>query len=193
MKTYCSSTVGGELKVWDLGNRLLDRVILNKTPKVIFFNGSKGDVVVGQGNYLLRVSKDTWLPPGGLDALEKANKHLAILKLQARFRGSSIRRVLGTGIHSKVLNHTRGDDGEGVSVSEDGTLRKKKTEEAKYREDGGVLAGEGIGLEQEMKELLESGGNAMKGEGGGEGGAFFGRRRGNEGKPAQFFGGRRGT
>ncbi|GMH75440.1 hypothetical protein TrRE_jg12194, partial [Triparma retinervis] len=102
LKAYCSSCMGGELKVWDLGNRLLDRVILNKVPKVIFFNGSKGDVVVGQGDYLLRVAKDTWLPPGGFEALEKANKHLAVLKLQARFRGSSMRRLLGTGVRSTV-------------------------------------------------------------------------------------------
>ncbi len=109
LQVYCSSSLDRTIKIWDFGNRLLDRVILNKDPIVCFFNGKSGDVVVGQGNYLLKVNKGTWLPPGGEKALQERQSRDAALKIQARFRGTSIRRVLGTGIQSKELSYIKGD------------------------------------------------------------------------------------
>ena len=169
LKAFCSSCVSGELKVWDLGNRLLDRVILNKEPKVLFFNGGKGDVVVGQGNYLLKVEKETWLPPGGMEALEKANRQLAVMKLQARFRGSSIRRILGTGVQSKVMDHTYGDDTEDVVVGIDGSLRRWKKKEDKVEDElEGAEEKKEREAEEEMRQLIGLSVNDEKG-GGGEG------------------------
>lgn len=106
-KVYCSCSIDGQVKIWDLGNRLLDRVILNKPPTVCFFSGHSSNIVLSQGAYLLMLRKETWMPPGGKKALMEENTKLAIMKLQARFRGSKARLSM---TDNRVLDYMHGDD-----------------------------------------------------------------------------------
>ena len=164
LKVYASSSVDGQLKVWDLGNRLLDRVLLNKDPKVCFFNGGLGEIVVGQGNYLLKVTKDTWLPPGGQRALDISNNQLAVMKIQARVRGSSIRRMLGTGIRQNKMTFVEGDSAfssEVTVLGRDGKMRRKKQHGGGAgREEG--ARGRELGLLNDGRRRRQGGGREVK-------------------------------
>jgi len=93
---YCSASRDLSVKVWDYGNRLLDRVVLNKVPEVVFFNGSCGDIVVSQGSYLLKIEKSTWCPPSvdefHREQAKKKEEDSTAKKVQALFRGRISRR-----------------------------------------------------------------------------------------------------
>jgi WD40 repeat protein len=125
---YCSASNDHSIKVWDFGNRLLDRVMLNKDPSVCFFNGKAADVVVGQGNYLLKIMKSTWLPAGAQEVLENSQQKDAVIKIQSKLRGASIRRVLGSGIRTKQMSFIGGDDtgGGGHVLGADGKFHRGK-------------------------------------------------------------------
>lgn len=97
------------------------------------------------------------MPPGGQKALEVANNQLAVLKIQARFRGSSIRRVLGTGIRHQRMSFVEGDHAGSEEVTvlgRDGVMRRKreKKEVVEGREGGGE--GKGTGAKSNKHALL---------------------------------------
>jgi len=97
-------------------------------PGVCFFNGKQGDIVISQGNYLLKVCKATWLPPGAQEALEDRQQKEAVMKIQAKLRGNSIRRVLGSGIQTKPMAFFSGDEeGEGATMGIDGKYHRERS------------------------------------------------------------------
>ena len=120
LKVYCSSSRDHSIKVWDLGNRLINRITLNKIPKICFFNGPSGDIVIAQGIYMLKVALTTWMPLGGADAAKK------YVKMSEKNQSPTLKFVKGTGGRGSIIFIDSNGSEVGNFIGADGTLHRKK-------------------------------------------------------------------
>ena len=59
MRLFASCSVDGSVRIWDEANRLLRVIKLNASPTSISFCSQKGDLIVGIGKHLHKISYAT--------------------------------------------------------------------------------------------------------------------------------------
>ncbi|XP_071494014.1 uncharacterized protein [Diadema antillarum] len=62
MKIFASSSTDGTIKIWDDYNRLIRSIKLNAEPLGIDFCSQRGDLLVGIGNHIHKISHDSYMP-----------------------------------------------------------------------------------------------------------------------------------
>eukprot|EP00057_Strongylocentrotus_purpuratus_P009425 XP_011663899.1 PREDICTED: uncharacterized protein LOC581299 isoform X4 [Strongylocentrotus purpuratus] len=62
MKVFASTSNDGTIKIWDDYNRLIRCIKLNAEPYGVDFCSQRGDLLVGIGNHIHRISHDSYMP-----------------------------------------------------------------------------------------------------------------------------------
>ncbi|XP_041453812.1 WD repeat-containing protein 97-like isoform X10 [Lytechinus variegatus] len=62
MKVFASTSIDGTIKIWDDYNRLIRCIKLNAEPYGVDFCSQRGDLLVGIGNHIHRISHESYMP-----------------------------------------------------------------------------------------------------------------------------------